>query len=83
MASYGRRPTFDNGEALLETFIFDFNRDLYGQEATIFLDAWLRGEEKFDSSEALVTQMDRDSAEAKAYLATLGPEEGFRPVVQC
>ena len=83
VASYGRRPTFDNGEALLETFIFEFDRDLYGQEATIFLDAWLRGEEKFDSSEALVAQMDRDSEEAKAYLATLGPEEGFRPVVQC
>ncbi|MGI9353240.1 MAG: bifunctional riboflavin kinase/FAD synthetase [Rhizobiaceae bacterium] len=83
VASYGRRPTFDNGEALLETFIFDFSGDLYGQTITIHLDAWLRGEEKFDSSEALVKQMDTDSEEAKAYLAMLGPEQGFWPVVQC
>ncbi|MEM9278766.1 MAG: bifunctional riboflavin kinase/FAD synthetase [Pseudomonadota bacterium] len=81
VASYGRRPTFDNGKALLETFIFDFSGDLYGQQITIYLDSWLRGEEKFDSAEALVEQMDRDSEEAKSFLATLGPEQGIWPVV--
>ncbi|MEM7068610.1 MAG: bifunctional riboflavin kinase/FAD synthetase [Pseudomonadota bacterium] len=81
VASYGRRPTFDNGEALLETFIFDFKGDLYGQQITVFLDAWLRGEEKFDTVEALVEQMDKDSDEARAYLATLGPEQGLWPIL--
>src|ERR1700740_3260508 len=31
VASFGRRPTFDNGAPLLEIFLFDFNGDLYGQ----------------------------------------------------
>ena len=83
VASYGRRPTFDNGAALLETFIFDFSGDLYGQEITIHLDCWLRGEAKFDTSDALVGQMEKDSEEAKAYLDTLDPEQGLWPVVQC
>ncbi len=83
VASYGRRPTFDNGEVLLETFIFDFSGDLYGQQVTVFLDCWLRGEEKFESAGALVVQMDKDSEEAKAYLGTLGPEQGLLPIVPC
>ena len=81
VASYGRRPTFDNGEALLETFIFDFDGDIYGQQLTIYLHGWIRGEEKFDSVEALVTQMDKDSADARAMLAALGPEQGLWPIV--
>lgn len=81
VASYGRRPTFDNGEALLETFIFDFEGDLYDQELTIYLHGWIRGEEKFDSVEALVEQMDRDSAEARAMLAALGPQQGLWPIL--
>ncbi len=83
VASYGRRPTFDNGEALLESFIFDFSADLYGEEITIYLESWLRGEEKFDSAEALVEQMDKDSQEARAYLSMLGPDEGLLPVIHC
>ena len=30
VASFGRRPTFDNGAPLLEVFLFDFKGDLYG-----------------------------------------------------
>ena len=70
VASFGRRPTFDNGEALLETFIFDFSGDLYGEEIAVIFHGFLRGEEKFDSVEALVAQMDRDSAQARALLAS-------------
>ena len=81
VASYGRRPTFDNGEALLETFIFDFDGDLYDQELTIYLYGWIRGEEKFDSVEALVEQMDKDSVDARAMLSALGPEQGLWPIV--
>jgi len=80
VASYGRRPTFDNGEALLETFIFDFSEDIYGQNITVYLYAYLRGEEKFDSAEALIEQMDKDSAEARTILGTFGPEQGFWPI---
>jgi len=73
VASFGRRPTFDNGAPLLETFVFDFSDDLYGETITISLFAFLRGEAKFDSAEALVEQMDRDSIEARKKLAAASP----------
>ncbi|WP_067341084.1 bifunctional riboflavin kinase/FAD synthetase [Stappia indica] len=73
VASFGRRPTFDNGAPLLEVFLFDFSGDLYGQTLQVMLAARLRAEERFDSVEALIAQMDRDSAEARAVLASLAP----------
>ncbi|MEO0545575.1 MAG: bifunctional riboflavin kinase/FAD synthetase [Pseudomonadota bacterium] len=73
VASFGRRPTFDNGAPLLETFVFDFSEDLYGEMITISLFEFLRGEEKFDGSEALVEQMDRDSDAARDVLRTAKP----------
>lgn len=73
VASYGRRPTFDNGPALLETFIHDFSGDLYGQTVEVILFAYLRGEEKFDDADALVVQMKRDEAEARSVLAGISP----------
>ena len=82
VASYGRRPTFDNGDPLLETFVFDFSGDLYGQEVEVFLHGWIRGEEKFGSTDELVARMDRDSEEARAILANFGPEQGLLPLAQ-
>lgn len=69
VASFGRRPTFDNGAPLLEAHVFDFKGDLYGRSVDVAFVRYLRGEEKFDSIEALVAQMDRDSAEARHALA--------------
>ncbi len=71
VASFGRRPTFDNGAPLLETFLFDFSGDLYGRAACVEFVSWIRGEERFDGVEALVAQMDRDSLQARADLARL------------
>ncbi|WP_279480569.1 bifunctional riboflavin kinase/FAD synthetase [Aureimonas sp. SK2] len=73
VASYGRRPTFDNGAALFETFLFDFAGDLYGEAVSVSLFGFIRGEERFDSVEALVRRMDLDSAEARALLAGARP----------
>ncbi len=73
VASYGRRPTFDNGPALLETFVFDFSDDLYGEEIEVSLFSFLRGEEKFDNAEALVAQMDLDSVQARTLLKSCAP----------
>ncbi len=73
VASYGRRPTFDNGAALLETFIFDYSGDLYGQVIDVSIFDYLRGEEKFDSAEALVVQMKRDEARARKVLGQVKP----------
>src|SRR6195952_5434106 len=69
VASFGRRPTFDNGAPLLEVFLFDFTGDLYGKTLDVAFIAFIRDEAKFEGIEALVSQMDDDSAEARAALA--------------
>jgi riboflavin kinase / FMN adenylyltransferase len=69
VASFGRRPTFDNGAPLLEVFLFDFTGDLYGATLDVAFIGFIRDELKFDSVEALVRQMDGDSARARAALA--------------
>jgi len=69
VASFGRRPTFDNGAPLLETFVFDFSGDLYGKTVGVEFAGFIRGEERFDSAEALIAQMDRDSEAARAILS--------------
>ena len=71
VASLGVRPMFGENKANLETFVFDFKGDLYGAPLSVALVEHLRGEEKFDSLEALITQMDADSAQARAILAAL------------
>ena len=69
VASFGRRPTFDNGAALLETFLFDFEGDLYGKVIEVAFIGWIRPELKFDTVEALMRQMDADAAKARDALA--------------
>jgi riboflavin kinase/FMN adenylyltransferase len=74
VASFGRRPTVDaDGEALLETFVFDFTGDLYGETCAVSFFGRLRGEEKFASLDALVARMKRDDAEARALLSGVRP----------
>jgi riboflavin kinase/FMN adenylyltransferase len=65
VTSFGRRPTFDNGPPLLETYLFDFSGDLYGKVLEITFVGWIRGEEKFDSIDALVARMNEDSRIAR------------------
>lgn len=69
VASFGRRPTFDDGAPLLETFVFDFAGDLYGQRVEVEFLAWIRGEARFASADELVRAMDRDAAEARSTVA--------------
>ena len=69
VASYGRRPTFDNGAPLFEVFLFDFTGDLYGKTLQVECVAWQRGEIKFDGIEPLIAQMDKDATDARAILA--------------
>ena len=76
VASFGRRPTFDNGAPLLEIFLFDFEGDLYGQALDVAFIGFIREELKFTSVDALVKQMDHDSTRARAQLAA---EPGLFP----
>jgi riboflavin kinase/FMN adenylyltransferase len=69
--SLGRRPTFYEAQpySLLEAHVLDFSGDLYGEEACVRFVARLRGEERFESVEALVEQIGRDVARARDVLA--------------
>ncbi|WP_319796739.1 bifunctional riboflavin kinase/FAD synthetase [Nitrobacter sp.] len=69
VASFGRRPTFDNGAPLLEVFLFDFKGDLYGTTLDVAFIGFIREELKFDSVEALVRRMDSDATLARTMLA--------------
>jgi len=68
--SLGRRPTFyaDADASLLEAHLLDFDEDLYGERARVRFVRRLRGEERFDSVDALVDQMGRDVAAARRAL---------------
>jgi riboflavin kinase/FMN adenylyltransferase len=74
VASFGRRPTVtEDGAPLLETYLLDFDGDLYGQTCRVSFFGFQRPEEKFDGLDALQDQMTRDKAEAKALLADVRP----------
>jgi riboflavin kinase / FMN adenylyltransferase len=69
VASFGRRPMFDQGTVLLEAFLFDFSGDLYGEVIDVAFVDWIRPELKLDSVAELVRRMDEDSRLARAALA--------------
>lgn len=71
VASLGVRPMFNGATPNIETFVFDFKGNLYGTPLSVGLVEHLRGEAKFDSLDALITQMDADSARARSILAAL------------
>jgi riboflavin kinase / FMN adenylyltransferase len=74
VASFGRRPTVDSdGAPLLETFVFDFSGNLYGQTCRVSFFGYLRGELKFDGLEPLMAQMNHDANEARALLSGVRP----------
>jgi riboflavin kinase/FMN adenylyltransferase len=75
VASLGTRPTVDGIEPLLEAHLFDYEGDLYGQYLSVDFVRWLRAERKFESLEALVRQMLRDAAQARAVLAGGAPSD--------
>lgn len=61
LLSIGKRPTFYNdGKVVPEVYIYDFNNDIYGKEIKVNLIQKLRGEEKFNSAEELIRQMNID-----------------------
>jgi len=61
LLSIGKRPTFYNaGELVTEVYIYNFDREIYDEVVTIELVERLRGEEKFNSANDLINQMDKD-----------------------
>lgn len=68
VASFGRRPMFDNGAPLLETYVFDFDGDLYGKNVEVVFFKYLRGEEAFENLQGLLDQMAIDCDNARQVL---------------
>jgi riboflavin kinase/FMN adenylyltransferase len=69
LVSVGVRPTFhDEGVVLVEAYLLDYDGDLYGADLALDLVARLRDERRFADVDALVHQMRRDEAEARAVL---------------
>lgn len=74
VASFGYRPTVtDNGAPLLETYVFDFSGDLYGEHCRVSFFGHLRDELKFAGLEPLVEQIRKDEEEARALLSGIRP----------
>jgi riboflavin kinase/FMN adenylyltransferase len=68
VTNIGVRPTFDGIKRLVETYIMDFDGDLYDKRLLIELVARLRDEMKFNSAEELKVQMAKDTQMAKTIL---------------
>ena len=69
--SIGIRPTFDvEPRPVVETFILDFDEEIYGREMQIDLLHRLRGEERFASAEELVAQMEKDVGATREWFDT-------------
>lgn len=76
--SIGVRPTFDNVPRVIEPFLLDFDGDLYGHRITVEFVERLRGEEKFDSVDALVEQMNTDVTDTRRILGAARQQSGSR-----
>ncbi len=74
VTNIGYNPTFGENELVVETHIFDFNKDIYGHPIRLNLLCHLRGEVKFNSIEELSTQIQKDIATAKQVLAEAAKE---------
>ena len=63
----GAAKTFGEKDVLGETYIFDFQKDLYGQWISVRLLKKIRGNKKFGSKEELIKYISKDVAEAREY----------------
>jgi riboflavin kinase / FMN adenylyltransferase len=87
VANVGVRPSFDNGERIVEAYIFDFDRDIYGCDLVVEFVARLREERRYEHLDDLIAQIERDSDEARRILARIDvtprrlAETGLGPAV--
>lgn len=77
MVNLGGRPTFADAARSLEAHLFDADGDWYGERVAVDFVARLREVRRFDGPAALVAQLDRDAAAARAALAAAAvPADG-------
>ena len=76
MMNIGLRPTFHGTGRTIEVYLFDYKGNLYGQGLGIAVMFYHRSEQKFDTPEALVRQLQQDAADIKS---TLQPVKTVKP----
>ncbi len=70
MTNVGRRPTFyDTGDVSIESHLFDFSEDLYGQLIEIEWVRFIRNERAFDGLDSLIAQLKQDETKARSILS--------------
>lgn len=68
LTNIGKRPTVDNDDRItIETFIMDFDEDIYGETMVLLIDFYIRGVEKFSSLEEVKNQVSKDIEVAKKF----------------
>jgi riboflavin kinase/FMN adenylyltransferase len=67
VVNLGCRPTMSSGKSdrILEVYLFDFDRDIYGKDLELRFIRYLRAEKKFENVDALVRQIERDVQQAR------------------
>jgi riboflavin kinase/FMN adenylyltransferase len=70
ITNIGMRPTFAEPERTVECHIFDFDRDIYGQDVRLEMVERIRPERKFESADALAAQIASDLKRAREILAS-------------
>ena len=65
VCNIGVRPTVYGDNLSIEAHLFDFNKNIYGEHITLFLVQYLRNEQKFESLEALKSQIFLDAQQAQ------------------
>lgn len=70
VANIGKRPTVDGHHLQLEVHLFNFDKEIYGQQVCVQFKHKLRNEHRFESFEALKQQIVKDSEQAKDYFAS-------------
>jgi riboflavin kinase/FMN adenylyltransferase len=67
VVNLGCRPTMSSGRSdrILEVYLLDFNRDVYGRDLELRFIRYLRAEKKFENVDALVRQIECDVQQAR------------------
>ncbi len=69
VANIGVRPSFDNGQRIVEIHVFDFDQDIYGCDLVVEFVSRLRDERRFGNIDDLVAQIEQDSQTARRILS--------------
>ncbi len=77
VANFGKRPTFDKKDVILEVHLFNFAGDIYDHHISVSFIDYLRPEQKFDGLDSLKAQIAKDSDKARALLAAMPREADF------